>query len=186
AAASLTTKDVVLWCRKHRYTPERSDAGVEDMGSTEFGFCKFCGCLRDHHGADDAHCRWRPKGWSNTRKRGISSLSSVTDLLKLLPPGWDCETEAEDMDVDFGESVDTSESKRLGEPVFAAIRDKIASGQWTRDEEDQMDWIWSTVGQLRLGGVIANDIGQDRDGSLRGPSSDFDLAAAMDQRLHAG
>ncbi|CEI88101.1 hypothetical protein RMCBS344292_02500 [Rhizopus microsporus] len=49
-----------------------------------------------------------------------------------------------------------------------------------------MDWIWSVVGQLRLKSVIANDMTLGRDGNLQGPTSDFDLPSAMEQRLLVG
>lgn len=52
--------------------------------------------------------------------------------------------------------------------------------------ERAMDWIWSVVGQLRLKSVIANDMTLGRDGNLQGPTSDFDLPSAMEQRLLVG
>lgn len=101
AASSLTTKQVVLWCREHRYTPQRSDIDAKEeekaattQTETGFGYCKFCGCLRDRHGTDDSNCRWRPKGWATVKKRGLSTLSSVDTLMDQLPQGWDRVSEA--------------------------------------------------------------------------------------------
>ena len=38
AATSLTTKQVVEWCRKNGYTP------LDPISSSSRGFCKYCGC----------------------------------------------------------------------------------------------------------------------------------------------
>lgn len=65
--------------------------------------------------------------------------------------------------------------------------------KWTLDNdildvanERLLDWIWSVVGQLRLKSVIANDMLLAKDGNLQGPTSSFDLASAMKQRLVVG
>lgn len=87
AASALTTKDVVVWCREHGYTPQRSDA-VEEAEPMKLGHCKFCGCSRDSsHGLDDNNCRYKPEAWSS-KKRALSSVTSVSKLLSQLPPGW--------------------------------------------------------------------------------------------------
>lgn len=92
AAESLTTKDIVIWCRENKYTPVRSDT-VEDVKDSNLqpGYCKFCGSLRDGHDETiDDNCPRRPKGW-NSRKRngGINSITSVTRLLDTLESGWE-------------------------------------------------------------------------------------------------
>ncbi|CDH50369.1 yeats domain-containing protein 2 [Lichtheimia corymbifera JMRC:FSU:9682] len=191
AASSLTTKQVVLWCREHRYTPQRSDIDAKEeekaattQTETGFGYCKFCGCLRDRHGTDDSNCRWRPKGWATVKKRGLSTLSSVDTLMDQLPQGWDRVSEAdEDMDVDIDVTPTTTTANTAGASIIKTISEMVAD---EATDEQQLDWVWSVIGQLRLRGVVANDIVADREGNLRGPHRDFDLAAAMEQRVYTG
>jgi hypothetical protein len=97
AAESLTTKDILIWCKENKYTPVKSDT-VEDVKESNLqpGYCKFCGSLRDGHDETiDDNCPRRPKGW-NSRKRngGINSITSVTKLLNTLESGWEEITEA--------------------------------------------------------------------------------------------
>lgn len=92
AAEALTTKDVVLWCVKNKYTPVKSET-IEDAIESDLtpGYCKFCGSVRDGHDETiDDNCPRRPKGW-NSRKRngGINSTTSVTKLLCTFEPGWE-------------------------------------------------------------------------------------------------
>lgn len=92
AAEALTTKDVVLWCVKNKYTPVKSDT-IEDAIESGLapGYCKFCGSVRDGHDETiDDNCPRRPKGW-NSRKRngGINSTTSVTKLLRTFEKGWE-------------------------------------------------------------------------------------------------
>ena len=91
AADRLSTKDVVLWCRANRFTPQKTDADgyiEEESSATGFGYCKFCGSYRDRHGNDDSHCPHKPSEW-NPRKRALHAVSSVDTLLDQLPAGWD-------------------------------------------------------------------------------------------------
>lgn len=52
--------------------------------------------------------------------------------------------------------------------------------------ERALDWIWSVVAQLRLKSITANDMTLGKDGNLQGPTADFDLPLAMEQRLLVG
>ncbi|KAI9489881.1 hypothetical protein BDB00DRAFT_931609 [Zychaea mexicana] len=188
AGAALSTKDVILWCRENQFTPQRTDINPDDQieqDTVGFGYCKFCGCYRGHHSTDDAHCRQRPQGW-NPRKRALNGMSSVDTLLDKLPAGWDTISEADDMDVDIGsETTNTGESKRTsGKALIETIRESIQ--QENGIDEGHVDWIWSVIAQLPLKGVVANAMIQDRDGTLRGPTRDFEIVEAMDQRLVTG
>ncbi|KAI8137701.1 yeats family-domain-containing protein [Fennellomyces sp. T-0311] len=144
AAAALSTKDVVLWCRENRFTPRRADVddskGEEMASATGVGYC------------------------------------------------WDNISEGDDMDVDIGDSGATEEgsdeSKQAGQSLITLIRENLEQGGLV--DEGHVDWIWSVIAQLRLKGVIANDMIEDRDGMLRGPTRDFDIIEAMDQRLVTG
>jgi hypothetical protein len=93
AADALTTKDVVLWCVRNKYTPIKSDTSEDATVESDLtpGYCKFCGSIRDGHDETiDENCPRRPKGW-NSRKRngGINSTTSVTKLLSKLENGWE-------------------------------------------------------------------------------------------------
>lgn len=182
AAEALTTKDVVLWCRTNKYTPVKMDDAEEMKDSAlPFGVCRFCGSLRDGHDeAIDDTCPRRPKGW-NVRKRnaGISSISSVTNLLKTLEVGWDDPSDDMDIDVDIDEKTITKNEKKYDIKDFDLDTMDVAN-------ERSIDWIWSVVGQLRLKSVIANDMMFGRDGNLQGPTSNFDLKSAMNQRITVG
>ncbi|KAI8374352.1 uncharacterized protein BYT42DRAFT_594493 [Radiomyces spectabilis] len=189
----LTTKDTVLWCREHRFTPQKSDPSTlvaEEI--TTLGYCKFCGCNRasDHQGNMD-ECPRRPKAWS-TRKRyaGINSITSVTGLLTKLEPGWDEEKETDDMDIDV--DVNAAESSKASastsrSSVHQQMIDRIRDWKLTQHmdvaNERTLDWIWSVVGQLQLKGMIANDMAVTRDGQVQRLVSGLDLQAAMEQRL---
>lgn len=89
----------------------------------------------------------------------------------------------EDMDVDIDVTPTTSTANTAGASIIKTISDMVADE--TTDEQ-QLDWIWSVIGQLRLRGVVANDMVTDREGNLRGSHRDFDLAAAMEQRIYTG
>lgn len=52
--------------------------------------------------------------------------------------------------------------------------------------ERGIDWIWQTVDQLRLPGVIANNMVEMRDGTITVKDERSSLSDAMDQRLIAG
>ena len=113
AGAALSTKDVILWCRENGFTPLKSDLTSnrtmmddekyneqqrgqnvdedDEQDAVGFGYCKFCGCYRNHKSTsatDDSHCPQRPNHW-NSRKRALNSVSSVNTLLDQLPTGWD-------------------------------------------------------------------------------------------------
>lgn len=77
--AALSTKDVVLWCRNHDYTPKKADQTWTHMQLPDY--CKYCG---ERHYEDCARMA----------KRTVSSLTSSSDLLRLLPQGWDEDREA--------------------------------------------------------------------------------------------
>ncbi|KAI8355110.1 hypothetical protein EDC96DRAFT_516363 [Choanephora cucurbitarum] len=192
AAELLSTKDVLLWCREHKYTPSRLEDVEEEKSALIMGYCKFCGNVRDEHDetADD-HCPQRPKGWNNRKRGGISSLTSVTRLLNRLEVGWDEVKEIdEEMDVDV--DVDEQRKNSIGsstqeKDISARVQDwALNSDIMDVANERSLDWIWSVVGQLRLKSVIANDMLLAKDGNLQGPTSSFDLAEAMKQRLVVG
>ncbi|KAI8380375.1 yeats family-domain-containing protein [Blakeslea trispora] len=196
AAESLSTKDVLLWCREHKYTPLKLEDIEDKKEESTFimGYCKFCGNVRDEHDetADD-NCPQKPKGW-NTRKRnagGISSLSSVTRLLSQLEVGWDEVKEIDeemDVDVDVDERANSSLAPSSKEKdISARVEDwSLESDAMDVANERSLDWIWSVIGQLRLKSVIANDMLLAKDGNLQGPTSTFDLDEAMKQRLVVG
>lgn len=198
AAEALTTKDAVLWCRSNKYTPIQSDT-IEDVRASDLppGYCKFCGSVRDGHDETiDDHCPRRPKGWNSSRKRGgINSTTSVSKLLGQLEAGWDqvlSEKEDDDMDIDvdmddehpqYPRAAQTSQRKDMLQRIEACALDE---DNMDVAHERSLDWIWSVVGQLRLKSVIANDMLLAKDGNLQGPTSSFDLASAMKQRLVVG
>ncbi|CAO0796640.1 unnamed protein product [Mucor circinelloides] len=194
AAESLTTKDAVLWCRNNKYTPIKSDT-IEDVRESDLppGYCKFCGSVRDGHDETiDDHCPRRPKGWNSSRKRGgINSTTSVSKLLDTLEAGWDhVSSDMEDMDVDM-DDVDPPASRQQQQQQLSRQKDILETCALNGDmmdvaNERSLDWIWSVVGQLRLKSVIANDMLLAKDGNLQGPTSSFDLASAMKQRLVVG
>ncbi|KAI8091278.1 yeats family-domain-containing protein [Gilbertella persicaria] len=191
AAEALGTKDVVIWCRNNKYTPSKSEQTEEIKNLDKaLGYCKFCGYLRDEHDqTDDDSCPQRPKGWSSRKRNGgINSISNVTHLLNQLEMGWDEVKEADeemdiDVDVDQRTAGQTNKEKDTSERVK---RWALESDVMDVANERSLDWIWSVVGQLRLKSVIANDMLLAKDGNLQGPTSDFDLAAAMSQRLVVG
>ena len=93
----------------------------------------------------------------------------------------------------------TKENKRttlIGKSLIETIREQIQKEQEKNEEDEEnhstvvdekrLDWIWSVISELRLKSVTANDIIQERDGTLRGPTHDFDIVEAMDQRLVTG
>ncbi|KAL0091050.1 yeats family-domain-containing protein [Phycomyces blakesleeanus] len=204
AATSLSTKDVIGWCKDNRHTPKKSEMSDTTPAYEGMGICKFCGCLRELHGQDDDRnvnaeeaCPRRPPGWSmRKRASGLSSVTSVSHLLNQLEPGWDIVKEAEDMDID----VDTSATQKTHEvllddterrpsPERTLLENAREVGTHERmnvANERYVDWIWSVVNQLRLKTVVANDIALARDGSLQGPTPSFDLNGAIDQRLEVG
>ncbi|KAG0168179.1 YEATS domain-containing protein 2 [Apophysomyces sp. BC1034] len=211
AAAALSTKDVVLWCREHRHTPNKSAINLEAEESS--GYCKFCGCLRETHHRDygianaDDNCPRKPKGRSIRRRvGGLSSMTSVTNLLSQLEPGWDEIKEGglylcfwkkrklmghavDDMDIDVDASIKPSSSTKHAskyDELFQRIRECSSDEPMDVANERYVDWLWSTVGQLRLNSVVANDMVQARDGSLQSTISDVDLGTAIDQRLVVG
>ncbi|KAG2222123.1 hypothetical protein INT45_007559, partial [Circinella minor] len=229
AGAALSTKDVIVWCRENGFTPLKSDLITnktimedekynesirghtrEEEDTVGFGYCKFCGCYRNHkinNGTEDTHCRQRPSQW-NSRKRALNSVSSVNTLLDQLPTGWDTITDDDDddidVDVDIGSSHPTlpkttttttttltdEENKRttcIGKSILKTLREEIQKEEAsTLFDETCLDWIWSVISELRLKSIIANDIIQEKDGTLRGPTHDFNIMEAMDQRLVTG
>jgi hypothetical protein len=91
-----------------------------------------------------------------------------------------------DVDMDEGPAPRKEQVNRRND-ISERVQD------WTMDSEimdianeRNLDWIWSVVGQLRLKSVIANDMLLAKDGNLQGPTSSFDLASAMNQRLAVG
>lgn len=86
------------------------------------------------------------------------------------------------MDVTSG-PVERSERT---ENILENIREWINSGNLESSDEAHIDWIWSVVKQLRLKGVVATDMVTGKDGVLKGPTADFDLYTACDQRLVVG
>ncbi|KAF7731196.1 YEATS domain-containing protein 2 [Apophysomyces ossiformis] len=194
AAAALSTKDVVIWCREHKYTPSKATVDLDTEENS--GYCKFCGCLREVHYRDygsanaDENCPRKPKGRS-IRKRtgGLSSMTSVTNLLAQLDAGWDEVKEGDDMDIDVDASTKSCSSANNTlkyANLFERIREYSSSEPLDIANERCIDWIWSTLGQLRLKGVVANDIIQTRDGSLRTTTPGVDLETSIDQRLVVG
>lgn len=91
-----------------------------------------------------------------------------------------------DIDVDTAGEGSTDAAQTRPRELVKRIQETMEQRLSTVEDERQMDWIWSVVKQLRLKGVIANDMVLGRDGSLKGPTPDFDLVAAMNQRLVAG
>ena len=87
------------------------------------------------------------------------------------------------MDVDIDVTPTTSTANTAGVSIIKTICDMVAD---EATDEQQLDWIWSVIGQLRLRGVVANDMVTDREGNLRGPHRDFDLSTAMEQRVYTG
>ncbi|KAG2200471.1 hypothetical protein INT47_011451 [Mucor saturninus] len=192
AAEALTTKDVVLWCVKNKYTPVKSDS-IEDVVESGLkpGYCKFCGSVRDGHDETiDDNCPRRPKGW-NSRKRngGINSTTSVSKLLSTLEQGWeDVKDSDDDMDVDIDmdeEPTTTKEEVTRRNDISERVKHLTLDSMDVANERS-LDWMWSVVGQLRLKSVIANDMLLAKDGNLQGPTSSFDLSSAMNQRLVVG
>ncbi|KAI7876648.1 uncharacterized protein EV154DRAFT_429660 [Mucor mucedo] len=192
AAEALTTKDVVLWCVKNKYTPVKSDT-IEDVVESGLkpGYCKFCGSVRDGHDETiDDNCPRRPKGW-NSRKRngGINSTTSVSKLLSTLEQGWeDVKDSDDDMDVDIDmdeEPTTTKEEVTRRNDISERVKHLTLDSMDVANERS-LDWMWSVVGQLRLKSVIANDMLLAKDGNLQGPTSSFDLTSAMNQRLVVG
>ncbi|CAO3675469.1 unnamed protein product [Rhizopus stolonifer] len=193
AAESLSTKDVLLWCVQNKYTPVKTDAKDEvvEKGTVQ-GYCKFCGKLRDGHDETvDDQCPQRPKGWNTKKRNGvISSMTSVTRLLQRLETGWDehKDTDELDIDVDMDEEkpkASTKEVQRRKE-LIENIKKRCYQEGANVANERALDWVWSVVAQLRLKSITANDMTLGKDGNLQGPTADFDLPSAMEQRLLVG
>ncbi|KAG0799353.1 hypothetical protein G6F57_004864 [Rhizopus arrhizus] len=193
AAESLSTKDVLIWCVENKYTPTRTEATKdEDHKSTSHGYCKFCGNLRDGHDETvDDQCLRRPKGWNSRKRNGvINSMTSVTHLLKQLEPGWNEPKDTDELDID----IDMDEEKPETSAEETNRRRELLENikKWSYQEganvanERALDWIWSVVAQLRLKSITANDMTLGKDGNLQGPTADFDLPLAMEQRLLVG
>lgn len=70
------------------HVPKRVDIDAEPEKGDEKLYCRFCGgrLAEDENAAE--HCSRRPATWSS-KKKGVSSVSSVSDLLRTLPPQWD-------------------------------------------------------------------------------------------------
>ncbi|KAI8881670.1 hypothetical protein K501DRAFT_188527 [Backusella circina FSU 941] len=206
AADAMSTKDVVLWCRKYHYTPNKSDKADEEasiestQGKEEEGekqisasYCKFCGGKRNRpQDTTDDQCPRKPKDW-NSRKRnaGVNSTTSVNKLLNKLEKGWDEVKESVDeMDIEVDQDetlpVTSTEEKNKIDDLLQRVKDFTFQDNMDVANERSIDWIWSVVGQLRLKSVIANDMLLAKDGNLQGPTSNFDLDAAMGQRLMVG
>ncbi|KAI7871597.1 hypothetical protein BDF14DRAFT_1962635 [Spinellus fusiger] len=196
AATALTTKDVVGWCKEYGYTPQKLETNEVETVDKGQGICKFCGCLRALHtkegekmAALSDYCLRKPQGWS-VRKRasGLNSVTSVSQLLSQLEPGWDVVKEADDMDVD----VDMESSTAPPQPTTPSHQELLANAKEFLKETPSMtnerclDWIWSVVSQLRLKTVVANDITFARDGSLQILTSSADVETIADQRLVTG
>ncbi|KAI9022955.1 hypothetical protein CLU79DRAFT_131361 [Phycomyces nitens] len=203
AATSLSTKDVIGWCKDNRHTPKKSELSDTAPAFEGMGICKFCGCLRELHGRGDDRslnveeaCPRRPPGWSmRKRAAGLSSVTSVSGLLNQLEPGWDVVKEAEDMDIDVDTSatqtteVSLNGAEKRPSPERTLLENAREVGTQERmnvANERYVDWIWSVMNQLRLKTVVANDMTLARDGSLQGPTPSFDLNGAIDQRLEVG
>lgn len=211
AAESLSTKDVLLWCVQNKYTPVKTDAKDEvvEKGTVQ-GYCKFCGKLRDGHDETvDDQCPQRPKGWNTKKRNGvISSMTSVTRLLQRLETGWDEHKDTGssicfyvfqflmrgflldelDIDVDMDEEkpkASTEEMQRRKE-LIENIKKRCYQEGANVANERALDWVWSVVAQLRLKSITANDMTLGKDGNLQGPTADFDLPSAMEQRLLVG
>ncbi|KAI8980462.1 hypothetical protein BDB01DRAFT_851750 [Pilobolus umbonatus] len=194
AAESLTTKDVLVWCVENNYTPRKTNMEEhKSIPAAEHvfnGYCRFCGNERSsaNEQADD-QCPKRPKGW-NQRKRngGINSKTSVSNLLDGLEKGWD---DPDEMDVDI-DVEDHAPSNVTAEDVIKRDVNLNRVKEWNNEDmmdipnERALDWIWSVVGQLRLKTVTANDMLLGKDGNLQGPTVNFDLISAMNQRLAVG
>lgn len=91
-----------------------------------------------------------------------------------------------DIDMDEGPAPIKEQVNRRND-ILESVQDWVMDSD-TMDiaNERSLDWIWSVVGQLRLKSVIANDMLLAKDGNLQGPTSSFDLASAMNQRLVVG
>lgn len=90
------------------------------------------------------------------------------------------------MDIDVDVTSGPIERSERSEAIIANIREWINSGSMESSDERHIDWIWSVVKQLRLKGVIATDMVTGKDGTLKGPTADFDLYTACNQRLVVG
>jgi hypothetical protein len=93
-----------------------------------------------------------------------------------------------DIEVDEDETlpVTSTEEKSKIDDLLQRVKDFSIQDNMDVANERSIDWIWSVVGQLRLKSVIANDMLLAKDGNLQGPTSNFDLEAAMGQRLMVG
>lgn len=90
------------------------------------------------------------------------------------------------MDIDVDVTSGPVERSERTENILENIREWINSGNLESSDEAHIDWIWSVVKQLRLKGVVATDMVTGKDGVLKGPTADFDLYTACDQRLVVG
>ncbi|KAG2179921.1 hypothetical protein INT43_003708, partial [Umbelopsis isabellina] len=165
------------------------------------GYCKFCGTLRglhvyDTHVTDDS-CPHRPSTWSSRKRTGgVSSVTSILPLLQKLGSGWDQMQEQDDMDLDVDHPMswnkgasNTNESDPKTIELVSNIRqieNDIMVDDSSAIRERGIDWIWQIVDQLRLPGVIANNMVEMRDGSITVKDERGSLVDAMDQRLIAG
>lgn len=248
ASDTLTTKEVVYWCRAQGYTPikdsddsntnDKSDNNINNQPETtapsdkdkEKGhmWCRYCG--------SEAHvdCPKKPTGWQ--KKRSVlgdqHTLSDVKALLTSL--GLDVKQEPKDsggrrgkreededndvdvdVDVDMDLQNDATSSTTYHHPIStpATSHLPITTNETTRTsaillqrqvllsrlresametgDERTLDWMWSVIAQLRLKGMIGNELSLSRhSGQLHFQRPDvpsvMDLDAAMDQRLVVG
>jgi hypothetical protein len=245
ASDTLTTKEVVYWCRAQGYTPTKdgddsnnnnnnninqSETTAPVAKDKEIGrvWCRYCG--------SEAHvdCPKKPTGWQ--KKRSVlgdqHTLSDVQALLTSL--GLDVKQEPKesggrrekreededneldvDVDVDMDLQNDPTSSTTYHHPISTpatshlpittnettrtstvlqqrqALLDHLRESAMETGDERTLDWMWSVIAQLRLKGMIGNELSLSRhSGQLHFQRPDvpsvMDLDAAMDQRLVVG
>ncbi|KAG9297879.1 hypothetical protein G9A89_015470, partial [Geosiphon pyriformis] len=186
-AKSLTTQDVVHWCRRKNYTPiEIGETLGSDLitfkkpQSSHTTYCKYCGCPNFWHkkdlednGSMAFKCKKKPR--IMRKKNGkLSSLKLAKEIFDDLGGAGSHE---EHMDIDV---LDYNNSAFQDIPSTSSNSANPAdnSNQWFStiftSDLNVIGWVWDVIFQLRLKSFVGTEI------------ENGDTSITVQQRLVAG